>query len=288
MPQGQVPPPEPGRPAVDVDVLRTLFLSPADWIHRRVESVLMSPDGVTRRKVSLDVDLAACAPWPADTAGRLLVSDRAHLILPYHRELDVFSEARRGDRKIGTTSRGIGPAYEDKNARRGLRVCDLKHPDTVAAHVRENVTARNRLIPEPHLEWQTVRDQLLALGERLAPMIADTSAVPTRYLCEMTRKHVKVALSGDVGDEAFGGYRRYVWAHVADTLRRLPGPLAGAVAGALRALPGRKARWVREYGARLSDDEANRRTEAIRAELDAAHKEASGLKAKPMLRTMPA
>lgn len=73
MPQGQVPPPEPAGTAVDVDVLRTLFLSPAGWIHRRVESVLMSPDGVTRRKVSLDVDLAAHDPWPADAAGRLLV-----------------------------------------------------------------------------------------------------------------------------------------------------------------------------------------------------------------------
>lgn len=73
MPQGQDLPPEPDRPAVDVDVLRTLFLSPGDWIHRRVESVLMSPDGVTRRKVSLDVDLAVRAPWPADGAGRLLV-----------------------------------------------------------------------------------------------------------------------------------------------------------------------------------------------------------------------
>ncbi|MEX5301400.1 hypothetical protein [Kocuria sabuli] len=73
MSQGQVPPPEPERTAVDVDVLRTLFLSPRDWIHRRVESVLMSPDGVTRRKVSLDVDLAAHDPWPADAAGRLLV-----------------------------------------------------------------------------------------------------------------------------------------------------------------------------------------------------------------------
>jgi asparagine synthase (glutamine-hydrolysing) len=87
---------------------------------------------------------------------------------------------------------------------------------------------------------------------------ADTSAVPTRYLCEMTRKHVTVALSGDVGDEAFGGYRRYNWAHVAERLRGLPGPLARAVAAALQALPGGKARWVREYGARLSDSEAAR------------------------------
>ena len=64
---------------------------------------------------------------------------------------------------------------------------------------------------------------------------ADTSAVPTRYLCEMTRRHVTVALSGDAGDEAFGGYRRYVWAHVADLLRRLPGPLAGG---------GARRRWA--------------------------------------------
>jgi asparagine synthase (glutamine-hydrolysing) len=67
---------------------------------------------------------------------------------------------------------------------------------------------------------------------------ADTSAVPTRYLCEMTRRHVTVALSGDVGDEAFGGYRRYNWAHVAERLSALPGPVARAVAGALQALPG--------------------------------------------------
>jgi asparagine synthase (glutamine-hydrolysing) len=87
---------------------------------------------------------------------------------------------------------------------------------------------------------------------------ADTSAVPTQYLCEMTRRHVTVALSGDVGDEAFGGYRRYVWAHVAERLRGLPGPLMRAVAGAMQALPGGKARWVREYGARLHDDEASR------------------------------
>ena len=87
---------------------------------------------------------------------------------------------------------------------------------------------------------------------------ADTSAVPTRYLCEMTRRDVTVALSGDAGDEAFGGYRRYVWAHVAERLRGLPGPLARGVAAALSAAPGRRARWLREYGARLGADEASR------------------------------
>ena len=77
------------------------------------------------------------------------MSDKAHLILPYHRELDVLAEARRGERKIGTTSRGIGPAYEDKIGRRGIRVGDLADASddgALASAVRENVAARNRLV----------------------------------------------------------------------------------------------------------------------------------------------
>jgi asparagine synthase (glutamine-hydrolysing) len=86
----------------------------------------------------------------------------------------------------------------------------------------------------------------------------DTSVVPTRYLCEMTRRHVTVALSGDAGDETFGGYARYVWADTAARLLRLPRPLLGLVIGALGWAPGGPARWLREYGAHLSTDEAAR------------------------------
>jgi asparagine synthase (glutamine-hydrolysing) len=87
---------------------------------------------------------------------------------------------------------------------------------------------------------------------------ADSSAVPTYYLCQLARKHVTVALSGDAGDESFGGYRRYVWAHMADLLLRLPRPLPRLAAAALGAVPGGPARWLREYGARLGTDEATR------------------------------
>ena len=87
-----------------------------------------------------------------DVGDRLLISDKAHLILPYHRELDVLSEARRGERKIGTTSRGIGPAYEDKIGRRGIRVCDLVDTQALADEVRENVSARNRMLVRPVME----------------------------------------------------------------------------------------------------------------------------------------
>src|SRR5215475_9948307 len=101
---------------------------------------------------------------------------KAHLILPYHRELDVLSEARRGERKIGTTSRGIGPAYEDKIGRRGIRVCDLLGDrEALAQEVRENVHARNHAIKDSTLDWKPVFDQVVAFGERMRPWVADVS-----------------------------------------------------------------------------------------------------------------
>src|SRR5262249_59102870 len=106
---------------------------------------------------------------------RLFVSDKAHLILPYHRDLDLLSEARRGERKIGTTSRGIGPAYEDKIGRRGIRAGDLADPKALEQNVRANVEARNRLVQDSHMDWQPVLQQLLESGARLLPIVRDVS-----------------------------------------------------------------------------------------------------------------
>src|SRR5205823_4693013 len=78
--------------------------------------------------------------------GRLFVSNRCHLILPYHRVLEAAIEKDLGERRIGTTSRGIGPAYEDKAARRGLRVCDLINPSTLADKIRVQVAEKNRIL----------------------------------------------------------------------------------------------------------------------------------------------
>ena len=106
---------------------------------------------------------------------RLVISDKAHLILPYHRELDLLSEARRGERKIGTTSRGIGPAYEDKIGRRGVRVGDLANADSLAEAVQHNVAARNRLIADSTMDWRQVLDGLRAVWKRMAPWVTDVS-----------------------------------------------------------------------------------------------------------------
>src|SRR5262249_45122499 len=119
--------------------------------------------------------------------GRLLVSDKAHVIMSYHREIELLSEARRGDRKIGTTSRGIGPAYEDKIGRRGIRVGDLadqSNDGPLAGAVRENVEARNRLMGNSDLKWQDVLADLRTMWTRLKPLVTDVSLYLHRAMAE--------------------------------------------------------------------------------------------------------
>jgi adenylosuccinate synthase len=153
-----------------------LHLIPSGILHAGVTCII--GNGVVVDPDALFKEVDELAQGGIEVAGRLLVSDRAHLILPYHRELDVLSEARRGERKIGTTSRGIGPAYEDKAGRRGIRLIDLLGDrDALAQEVRENVRARNRMIKESTLDWKPVLDQLLVHGERLRPWVTDTSIV---------------------------------------------------------------------------------------------------------------
>jgi adenylosuccinate synthase len=112
------------------------------------------------------------------TPDRVKVSSRAHLILPYHRALDHTSEERLGNEKVGTTLRGIGPAYEDKVGRRGIRVADALVPDVLRSRIERNLEDANRIIVayggEP-LEADPIVMETAFLVERLAPFITDTS-----------------------------------------------------------------------------------------------------------------
>jgi len=160
-----------------------LHLIPSGILHPGVMCVI--GNGVVIDPQALFVEIDELARNGIGVEGRLLVSEKAHVILPYHRELDVLSEARRGERKIGTTSRGIGPAYEDKIGRRGIRVCDLLGDrDALAEEVRENVSARNRIIKESTLDWKPVFDQVVAAGERMRPWVTDVSLALHRLMAE--------------------------------------------------------------------------------------------------------
>ena len=163
-----------------------LHLIPSGILHPGVTCII--GNGVVIDPQALFKEVDELARMDVSVDGRLLISEKAHLILPYHRELDVLSEARRGERKIGTTSRGIGPAYEDKIGRRGIRVCDLLGDrDALAQEVRENVSARNRIIKETTLDWKPVFDQLLAYGDRMRPWVGDVSLVLARNVADGKR-----------------------------------------------------------------------------------------------------
>src|SRR3954447_20439366 len=158
----------------------TVYVNGAKFILRLIPSGILHPgitcvigNGVVIDPQALFAEIDELTRNGIDTAGRIVVSDKAHLILPYHRDLDVLSEARRGDRKIGTTSRGIGPAYEDKIGRRGIRGGDLADKSDngpFANAVRENVATRNRLMGNNDMKWETVVADLRVMWQRLQPL----------------------------------------------------------------------------------------------------------------------
>ena len=159
-----------------------LHLIPSGILHPGIACVI--GNGLVVDPKALFEEIEALARHGVEVDDRLRISNRAHVILPYHRDLDLFSEARRGDRSIGTTSRGIGPAYEDKIGRRGVRVGDLNDPSALTAEVRDNVQARNRLIGGEALDWKRVLDDVLQYAERMRPWVCDTSLFLARAMAQ--------------------------------------------------------------------------------------------------------
>jgi len=126
---------------------------------------------------------------------RLKVSSRAHLIMPYHRALDHTSEERLGNEKIGTTLRGIGPAYEDKAGRRGIRVADALSPEILRLRIERNLEEANRIIVlygNQPLRADEIYDEVAPLVERLRPFVSETS----HFIAEARRQNKKILLEG--------------------------------------------------------------------------------------------
>lgn len=115
------------------------------------------------------------------SCSNLVISDRAHVVLPYHQRLDELQEEALGANKIGTTKGGIGPCYMDKVARVGIRICDLMEPDTFAAKLKVNLEAKNAIITKIYgaepFDYDTVLKEYLGYAERLRPYVDDTGVV---------------------------------------------------------------------------------------------------------------
>jgi adenylosuccinate synthase len=143
--------------------------------------------GVVVDPVALVNEIEMLAKSGIDVQGRLHISNRAHLIFPYHRELDKAAESARGANKIGTTSRGIGPAYEDKMARRGLRMCDLLDPELFREKAARVVAEKNRLAKGAYgadVDFFHEVDETLKLGDKIRGYISDSAELVNNALAE--------------------------------------------------------------------------------------------------------
>jgi len=134
-----------------------------------------------------------------DVRSRLCISEACPLILPYHVAIDIAREERKGAGKLGTTGRGIGPAYEDKVARRAIRLQDLLVPERFAAKLRELLDYHNFVLTKylgaEAVDFERTRDEALALRDRLAPLVAD---VP-RALYEANKADKSLLFEGAQG-----------------------------------------------------------------------------------------
>jgi adenylosuccinate synthase len=161
-----------------------LHLLPSGILHEGV--LCLMGNGLVIDPWALEAEAAELRGRGVDVGENLVISDRAHLVLPHHRALEAMAEERRGARRIGTTQRGIGPAYEDKAGRRGLRMGDLLRPAGLPDKLEEARRHYEALCrgagQAPQVDWDRLAGELAGFGERLSPRIADTSLVLNHQL----------------------------------------------------------------------------------------------------------
>lgn len=171
-----------------------LRLLPSGIIHPEKTCVLGNGMVIDPKAFFEEVDQITEQGIPV-TPERLKVSSRAHLIMPYHKALDHTSEERLGNEKIGTTLRGIGPAYEDKAGRRGIRVADALSPEILRMRVERNLEEANRIIVlygNPPLRSDEILREIEPLIERIRPFVCETS----HFLAEQRKANRKILLEG--------------------------------------------------------------------------------------------
>jgi adenylosuccinate synthase len=132
------------------------------------------------------------------TKYQLFVSNRAHVVMPYHQALDGAYEQFKGDKKIGTTKRGIGPCYADKANRIGIRICDLINPEVFKKVLKDTLTIKNmelKMLGLPEFSFDEIYNEYVEYGKKIKPFVCDTSEL----LEEEIEKNSKILFEGAQG-----------------------------------------------------------------------------------------
>src|SRR5688500_13481568 len=173
----------------------TIRIGEQTYVLHLIPSGILHPGILCVMGAGMVIDPWALAKEMGELAARgvaiddnLVISDRAHLILPHHRALEAVTEEMRGSRKIGTTQRGIGPAYEDKAGRRGVRMGDLLQPAALPARLQEARRHYEQICRgagrAADVDWEKLASDLAHFGETLRPRIKDVSLVLHRHMAE--------------------------------------------------------------------------------------------------------
>ncbi len=196
----------------------------------RAGALCLIGNGVVLSPAALRKEIEQLEAQDVEVRSRLLISPATPLIMPYHIALDRAREAAAGDNAIGTTGRGIGPAYEDKAARRGVRVADLKYPGELADKLRAVIDYHNFVLTgylgAEAIDYQAVLDEALACGEYGEPMKRDVAGV----LHELRREGKRVLFEGAQGSLLDIDHGTYPYVTSSNTT--VGGALAGTGVGA--------------------------------------------------------
>ena len=174
-----------------------LHLIPAGILHPDKTCVI--GNGIALDPQALMEEIDNLEKRGIEVGQNLKISEACHLILPYHRAIDKESEELKGTRRIGTTGRGIGPAYVDKMARIGIRTGDLAHPKIFREKLSKNLQEMNylmeKLFKSHGFDLETLYREVMTLGERILPFVTDTS----QFLWEQNRKGSSLLFEGAQG-----------------------------------------------------------------------------------------
>ncbi len=173
-----------------------LRLIPSGMLHEGVMCIL--GNGVVIDPIALFDEWDGAASMGIDLTGRLMISPHAHIIFPYHKLIDQAKEKYLGGNQVGTTQRGIGPAYLDKVDRCGIRVVDIMNAETLKEKLTRNITEKNKILKafgSDELPAEPMIRQFTELGHRMKNLVGDTST----YLYQAIRNHKEILLEGAQG-----------------------------------------------------------------------------------------
>jgi adenylosuccinate synthase len=194
----------------------TLVINDEKYVFHLIPSGILHPgkkcvigNGIVIDPALFLDEIAELSKKNINVNGNLFISDRAHVVFPYHKKLDLLIEEQKGDLMIGTTGRGIGPCYTDKIARNGIRITELYHKEHFRTKLEKTIEEKNRLFvnlygAEP-ISWKEVYEEYSVYADKISPFVCDTIELMAKAISD-NKKILFEGAQGTLLDVDFGTY----------------------------------------------------------------------------------